>query len=436
MNEGSTSSRATPTVTRFLALALPLLAVLLCPASSAALQSAAPASTRLTEARAVQQALANPALADLRAGWTGAAKADGLERFAWQNPSLSYTREQLLGSQLAGEDYVTISQTFDVSGRRTLARQASNERQRAAEHRATAVTVELAAEVRRRFYDLLLAQQRERVLDAWKDQVQTYLATIAKRERAGDAAAYDRLRMERELTGIEARLAAERVTRLGAWTLLHGLIDPDSTTAPDTAPDTVPSLDGSLLPGSSPSAAEVVEATSSTSEAQARRAESRALELDRRISSRWWVPSPSLGVGYKGVEIPGGRAHGLVVSLGVPLPLLDRGRADRVRTEARARTLRAQAQLRTNEARTQSAALSQEVAMLIAAARTLQGEGSERSEAVIRAAEAGYRGGEIGVTELVDAYRSAAEAELLVLDLAMRARLAEIELRRLTEAAP
>lgn len=432
MNEASTSSRITPTVTRFFILMLSALTVSLAPTSSAALWSLAPAPARLTEARAVQQALTNPALADLRAGWTEAARADGLERFAWQNPSLSYTREQLLGSQLAGEDYATISQTFDVSGRRTLARQASSERQRAAAYRSDAVTVDLAAEVRRRFYRLLLAQQREHVLDAWKAQVQTYLATIAKREQVGDAAAYDRLRMERELTGIKARLAAERVTRQRAWTLLQGLLDPDSSTIPDT----VRVLDGSLLPGSSPSVVDVVEATSSAPEAQARRAESRALELDRRISSRWWVPSPSVGVGYKGVEIPGGRAHGFVVSLGVPLPLLDRGRADRVRTEARARALRAQTQLLTNEARTQSAALAQEVAMLTAAARTLDSEGAERSEAVIRAAEAGYRGGEIGVTELVDAYRSGAEAELLVLDLAMRARLAEIELRRRTEAAP
>ena len=35
--------------------------------------------------------------------------------------------------------------------------------------------------------------------------------------------------------------------------------------------------------------------------------------------------------------------------------------------------------------------------------------------------------------ELVDAYRSTTEAELLVLDLAMAARQAEIELRRRTQ---
>jgi cobalt-zinc-cadmium efflux system outer membrane protein len=43
-------------------------------------------------------------------------------------------------------------------------------------------------------------------------------------------------------------------------------------------------------------------------------------------------------------------------------------------------------------------------------------------------AETAYQAGEIGVTELVDAYRAAHEAELSIIELTGRANLAAIEL--------
>ena len=175
-------------------------------------------------------------------------------------------------------------------------------------------------------------------------------------------------------------------------------------------------------------------ATTAAPEARAREAEASALAFDRRASSRWWIPSPNLGAGYKGVELPGGgRAHGFVVTLGIPLPLFDRQRAERTRVEARATALRAETSLRTLDARARATALAQEVADLTSAAKTLARTGTEQGAALVRAAEAGYRGGEVGVLEVVDAYRSAVEAELTVIDLAMQARMAQIDLRRLTE---
>ena len=107
--------------------------------------AAEPSRTRLTESEAVASALRNPALVDLRAGWTGEATAEGLERTSWSDPSFSYTREQLLGTEPIGEDYASISQTFDVSGRRRLARRASRHRQDAAGHRADAAAADIAA---------------------------------------------------------------------------------------------------------------------------------------------------------------------------------------------------------------------------------------------------------------------------------------------------
>ena len=167
--------------------------------------------------------------------------------------------------------------------------------------------------------------------------------------------------------------------------------------------------------------------------AKAREAEARALRLDARASSRWWIPNPSVGAGYKGIDLGGGaRANGFVFTLSVPLPALDRQQGDKARAAARSQSLGAQTRLAATEARGQADGLWQEVTLLHAAAQTLAWDGDKQSQELIGAAEAGYVGGEIGVMELLDAYRSATSTDLSVLELAMDARLAEIDLSRLT----
>lgn len=424
---------ASPTVSRCLLL-LPFVLVLAGPIASARAAGPPPAAgARLTEARAVKLALENPALPDLRAGWIGEATAEGIERTTWENPSLSYTREQLLGATPQGEDYLSLSQTFDVSGRRKLWRRAADEREDAAGHRVDAVEVDIAAVVRHRFYRLLVAQARGRLLQNWRAQVARHLDVVIAREKAGDAAPYDRLRLEREVASIDALVEREDAAAIKAWALLQALLEPEANAAAND--ESVPALDGELLPPATPGVARSIAATRTTPEVEARKAEARALAFERRAASRWWVPSPGVAAGYKGVEVPmtGGRTHGFVVSLGIPLPLLDRGRADRTRVASRARALQAETRLAATEARAQASALAREVARLSDASRAMDRRNAEVAEPLVKAAESGYRGGEIGVMELVDAYRSSTEAELLELDLAMQARDAEIELRRRTE---
>jgi cobalt-zinc-cadmium efflux system outer membrane protein len=426
-----TRARTRPIDGRYLALALASLVALAFPrlVRSAEPPAAAPL---LTESQAVKRALDNPALADLRVGWVGEATAEGIERATWEDPSLAYTREQLVGAALQGEDYLTLSQTLDVSGRRGLARRAAAEREEAARHRADAVSVHIVALTRHRFYRLLLAQEKKRSLEAWRAHVAGHLELVIAREKAGDAAPYDRLRLERELASIDALVEREDAAAIKAWALLSALLHPERAPTERALP--VPTVDGRLLPRARASVARSIEATTATPEVEARKAEARALAFDRRVGSRWWVPSPTLGAGWKGVDLPaGGRANGFVVSLGIPIPVLDRGRGERTRVASRERALRGEASLAATEARAQASALAREVAQLSEAAQRMDRKNAEVTSALVRAAESGYRGGEIGVMELVDAYRSSTEAELLELDLSMQARDAEIELRRRTE---
>lgn len=422
-----------PTVSRFFVVAALGLSVVTSNGARAQVPATSPTPVRpLTEARAVERALANPNLAELRAGLVEEATAEGLARTTWTNPTFQYTREQLLSGGALGEDYATISQTFDISGRRVLHRKAASARGEAAESQARVTRADLASLTRHSYYQLLLSQERHLVLGRWQQQVEAQLASVAKREQAGDAAAYDRLRLQRELTRVEALCGQTEAMVVVGWTRLHGLIEPDAETRPGTAPK----LEGALRPPVPKVVDDDGRRTFVAPEFEVAEAEARALALDRRAASRWWVPMPNIGAGYKGVDVPGGgRSHGFVVNLGVPLPLLDRGRAERTRTSAQARSLAAKTSLAQTRTRTEVEALTEEVMRLAEAAAQIQ-EKNVKDDALLAAAESGYRGGEIGVMELIDAYRSSAEAELLALELAMNARVAEIDLRRRTEEAP
>jgi cobalt-zinc-cadmium efflux system outer membrane protein len=72
--------------------------------------------------------------------------------------------------------------------------------------------------------------------------------------------------------------------------------------------------------------------------------------------------------------------------------------------------------------------LHAEATALGEAARRSQQDARRRAEVLLAAADAGYRGGELGVVELVDAYRAALDAELQRIDLAWTARDARIAL--------
>lgn len=420
-----------PIVSRFLVSILGCLG----PSSvrAACLAPSAVHTDGLTETQAVARALANSNLAELRAGLVERASAEGLARTTWQNPSLQYIREQLLVGGPLGEDYVTLSQTFDVSGRRRLYREAASKRSEAAEHHADVVVADLAALTRHRYYRLLVAQERMVVLRRWRARVEAQLASSRRREKAGDASAYERLRLQRELTRIDAFVQREEATASAAWVRLHALVEPQSAARPTSAP---PPLEGHLLPVALTSTPPEVDRVLVAPEFRAADAEARAVALDRRAASRWWIPSPNVGAGYKGVELPdGGRAHGFVVNVGIPLPVLDRGQAERVRSSAEARSLEAETLLSKTRARAEVAALYETVSRLTEAAANMQEDEAEDA-ALIVAAEAAFRGGEIGVMELLDVYRGSAEAGLMFMDLAMSARTASIDLHRRTQEAP
>ena len=154
------------------------------------LASAAPI-TVIDEPTVVRRALARAAVADIVEGDVDAARATAVETRTWTNPELNYTREQTYGIAGTGEDYVWLMQTLDVGNRRRLRGRAALLRSQAVEARSESYEVQLAAEVRLRYHEVLYRRLRIEALASWSQRLTSALTAIAAREKAGDVARYD-----------------------------------------------------------------------------------------------------------------------------------------------------------------------------------------------------------------------------------------------------
>ena len=92
--------------------------------------------------------------------------------------------------------------------------------------------------------------------------------------------------------------------------------------------------------------------------------------------------------------------------------------------------LTAQRTLLVTRGRAQVGGLAEEARELRNAARLFREQALPTSERLTATAEAAYRAGEVVILELLDAYRTALDAEVEAAELEQRAREAEIELTR------
>jgi cobalt-zinc-cadmium efflux system outer membrane protein len=378
----------------------------------------------LTEAEAVRMALARPAVSTVVDGEVGMARGEAIEAGLWSNPALSYSREQVFGRGAEGaDDFVTLSQEFDLGGRRSLRGDAGQARVRAAEHLGAWTRVTLAAEVRQRYCDVLLATGRLQAAEGWFTRVDVATEVVGRRTAAGDTSAYDHRRLLRERAAAAARVREAKAELAAARTRLARLVgveDPASL-----------SLSGTLLPEATAADQEPLsERVARRPDLKALDAEIAAAELERRAASRGWVPDLGLSGGLKTTRAADTRGWGFVVGVSVPLPFAAHGQGEAEKAAGRARLAAGRRELVLSEALGEASALAARETGLGEAARVFRKEAVGPSEDLARTAELAYKAGEVGVLELLDAWRSVLDASLQVLDLEAAARRARIELDR------
>lgn len=397
--------------------------VIVCATSVARAQPEASTQATLSEHDAVDAAIHRAPLRDVSQGTADIERGRGLTARAYPNADVSYSREQTFGAAGTAENYLVVSQLVDVGGRRRLRGKAGDLRAEAARLDGESTLLAVSAEARLRFYELLARQLRVAAVERWSAHVGEALSIVTRREKGGEAAGYDRKRLEREAALANARLATARAELERARTQLRAVMGSGA----------VPVVAGTLLPAEDPAPTDELRARGS------KRPEFRALNrlvdataLEQKAASRWWLPEPRLELGWKGVTLDMGRTDGFVAGVSVALPLWDHSRGATVTALGEARVARARHALLDLELATQVDGLRAEAQQLRTIA--LDFEKSSTSADLLRMTTRGYEAGELSLLELLDAYRGAQEDEATAIDMELAARRTRIELDRLTGA--
>ncbi len=348
------------------------------------------------------------------------ARADVLSAGRWPNPRASYNRESVSG---VTENMVTVTQPLPVSGRRGLEVSAASALADARARRADEEIRRIRADLRVAYADLVSAQVREAALSRSLDRLRELADLLAKRESAGDAAGYDRLRADREVMDMEGEWSQARADRARAQAALAGFFadasDPMTLVAvvPDSsARPAVPALEELL------NRAEAVRG-----EPAAFRQEIESARFAERAASRRLVPDPEVVAGTKSSNFAGGDV-GSVFSVHAAVPLFDRAQPEHALAAARLAQAEASAAAFQASLRTQVAALRAIVLERRAAADRYRATATQGSDVLERIARVSYDAGERGILELLDAYRSGASARVRSAALDASVREAEIEL--------
>ena len=336
------------------------------------------------------------------------------------NPVASIEREGAEGFGGDGaETILTVEQTLDFSGRRSLSRRGAEADIKAATFNAMTEAVTLDVEARRRYFELLATREVLGVAEHYGKEGEDLLVQTKRREQAGDAARYDVERVRQEVLAASIALTEAETDVYAAEQSLAGLIGTEALVS-DV------SLTDDLLP--SPVMPVSFEATRSPT-INALEAEVEGARWRQQSASKY-MPDITLGAGVRQTEGLS-ESTGLLFSLSVPLPLFDRNQG-----EYRARTAdanEAEAHLRLTEMRLTSeiASLRHRLETLTEAAKRYEAGALSSATELREIALASFNGGEIAVFEVIDALQSAREAELRTITLKHNARKAALALAEL-----
>ncbi len=379
----------------------------------------AAAQTALSEADSLARlSMDSPRVRAIRSA-VDVARADALNAGRWPNPRLNVDRESVAG---VSETLTTVLQPLPITGRRTLEKDSARALVDAATRRADDAVWRARADLRLAFADLVEAQVRERELTRSHDRLQDLAAVLEKRETAGDAAGFDRLRADREVVEVEADRVAAAADRARAQGRLAGFfaagIDPSALVADERAigPRDLPPVDVLMD-----------QAERTRGEPLALQQEIESARFAVRAADRRRIPEPEVLGGTKSSNLAGGDV-GSVISVQAVLPLFDRGAPERAVAQARASQAAARLDVFRVTVRAEIAALRAAALERRSAAERYRASALTTAGEVERIAQVSYDAGERGILELLDAYRTSAAARVRQASLDAAAREAEIEL--------
>ena len=393
---------------------------LVCAAVAAGLPAGARAQTvSVTESEFLAQLIAQSPRVQAARAAVAVAQADIPAAGRWPNPRVTFNREAVSG---VAEKILTVAQPLPITGRRGPDVQAATARAAASSSRAEDRVRRIRADARLAFTDLWAAQERERELSRTYTRLAELAGVLAKREAAGDAAGFDRLRADREVVDLDASRAIAATDRARAQAMFAGFL------APAAAPGSFEAVRSTGPETPLPPVDELIARSESTrGDLVALSREIDAAMFADQAAGRRAIPEPELVGGMKTSNIAGGDV-GSVIGVHVTVPLFDRSRPERAAAQARARQARVEADTLRQAVRTQIVALRTVVVERRAAAARHRAALVQNVGEIERIAQVSYDAGERGILELLDAHRTASLARVRQTELDAAVREAEIEL--------
>jgi cobalt-zinc-cadmium efflux system outer membrane protein len=376
-------------------------------------------SPPLTEANALARLSADsPRVRAIRAE-IDIARADVLAAGRPPNPRLMFDREAVAGTT----EYLTrVGQVLPITGYRGLQAEAASALVAAATSRADEELRRARADLRTAFAQLVAAQTRERELATARERMQGVAEVLVKREAAGDAAGFDRLRAEREVLDLEADRAAAAADRARAQAALAGFfggpMDPATLVAVAGAPAAaaLPEVDALLE-----------RAEAARGEVQALHKEIESAQISARAADRRRIPEPDIIAGTKSSSFGTGDL-GSVFGVQASIAIFDRGQPERALAHARASQAQARVEAFRLALRAEIAGWRAAVIERRAAAERYRASALGSADQIERIAQVSYDAGERGILELLDAFRTRSTARVRQAALDAAVREAEIEL--------
>lgn len=346
----------------------------------------------LTEADAVQRGLERPEIVDLLAARREAAAGREEAAGRWANPEIEYSREEADVTGGSVEDrYLWVRQRFNIAGVHGLERDAATSQRLAEDARADLERREIAAKIRRLYYQAVAAEREAAAVEGWYGRLAELVTVVGIRAQAGDASRFDALRLERELSLVRGDTLDAQAGADTARDRLFSLIQasPDALTS-ELLPPEARSVDVSGVLANHPLLL-------------ALDAETRAAELSSEAEDRRSWPEVTLGVGRRELDEPGETGDGPLVAVGVEIPVFDNGSGEAKAESARARRLQAERALVESRLAADTRAVIRELAARREAALAIS---HDIGDSLASIAERAYDAGEISVLELIDAHRT------------------------------
>jgi cobalt-zinc-cadmium efflux system outer membrane protein len=372
-----------------------------------------------TETSVVQKFLEQSPYAREARARAAIAQAEAKGRSLYANPSFNYTRE---GAGLT--EFFQAEQTIPINGRLKLLRQAGDSAVRAIEAEAAFDIWQTRTALRLAFYRLLAAQERERVYSKGLKEIEDVIRVLRDREREGEGSKFDRMRTERERAELLAELALVRAEMELERSRLVAFLPPatEIATVGGQIETSLGALNGTAL---------VQRAMGARADFRAEQRRLEQFRLEERAADRLKIPEPVLNAGFKRADVGQNNiANGAVVGVTIPLPVFNKGQADVARYSAERERISARLQILTQRIRAAVEGTVRAFNVRVQSRDRYRQELADSGPELIKIATVAYQEGEIGILQLLDAYRSQRQAQLRMLDIQAAVKEAQIELER------